>query len=322
MSVKWNPYVLSSLSAYRPDVVVLSGYVHPTAQMAAWWCRRQGIPYGVASETHRRSTHVGGMKWIMKRMITRNLLRGMKFSLPTGRAAGEFLDLIGGVQKPKFFFPNTPDISIYTAASARAARGEGDELCRRFGIAEGRKIILFVGRLIDAKRPLDALRAFQSLGEAASEAVLVFIGDGPLGEQIRSVSYSVANIVCTGWLKDPVDISLLMAKSTALVLPSQHEPWGAVVNEAMAAGTPVLASDHVGAALELVESGRNGFIYQVGDIVALSDKMRQVLFDDVLLLSMAKAAQATALEHGHEFAAANFVDAMRFATGTHTTLSI
>src|SRR5208282_179819 len=61
------------------------------------------------------------------------------------------------------------------------------------------------------------------------------------------------------------------------VLPSHFEPWGLVVNEVMNAARPVIVSDRVGAAPDLVSDGVNGFIYPNGDVPALASKLRAVL---------------------------------------------
>src|SRR2546430_3298455 len=63
------------------------------------------------------------------------------------------------------------------------------------------------------------------------------------------------------------------------VLPSTSEPWGLVVNEAMAAGRPVVVSDQVGCARDLVQNGLNGFIFPVGDVEALAHALTRVLVD-------------------------------------------
>ena len=71
----------------------------------------------------------------------------------------------------------------------------------------------------------------------------------------------------------------LYAMADVFVLPSGAEPWGLVVNEAMCFGLPVIASDRVGAAADLVKPGSNGFVYPAGDVPALAQLLEQVLED-------------------------------------------
>jgi glycosyltransferase involved in cell wall biosynthesis len=70
------------------------------------------------------------------------------------------------------------------------------------------------------------------------------------------------------------------------VLPSAHETWGLVVNEVMNAGRPVIASDRVGAARDLVREGVNGFVYPFGDIAGLAERLREALGDPQRLAAM------------------------------------
>jgi glycosyltransferase involved in cell wall biosynthesis len=308
-SFKWNPTVLRSLRAYRPDVVVLSGYVHPTMLVAARWCRRHAVPYGIASESSARNSTSSGLRWQLKRRVAGWMVRGMSFGLPVGREAGEYLRMLGPTDAPMYYFPNTPDTSAIAAEVERMVKGGLHIHLRQcLGIPEHTKIVLFVGRMIAAKRPIDALQAFLQLGSAAANATLVFIGDGPLLEALKTAADGNERIVFTGWLRETSKVATLMAISSTLVLPSEHETWGAVVNEAMAAGTPVIASDRVGAA-ELIEPGVNGLIYPVGRTTELARAIGLLLADEAARQQMGRAAQITALENGHQYAASNLIAA-------------
>lgn len=313
-SYKWNPGIAARLDAWKPDVVILSGYVHPTMWAAARWCRRHKVPYGVSCETSARSSVTTGWRWAVKRAISGWLVRGMAFGLPVGREAGDYLRAFGPTRAPMHFFPNTPDTTPIVAEAERlkATGGEGP-LRAELGIRPDAVIFLFVGRLIDAKRPLDTIRAFKAL-EGADNAVLLIVGDGDQMAAIREAADGDPRIVLTGWLKDPAMIAGLMSISTAMLLPSAHEPWGAVVNEAMAAGTPVISSQRVGAATELIDDGENGFLVPVGDISGYSRAMQRLLTDPELAQALGKAARATAIAQGEEFAASNLISGALAAT--------
>jgi glycosyltransferase involved in cell wall biosynthesis len=309
-SFKWNPSVLRSIKRFAPDVVVLSGYVHPTMLAAAAWCIVNRIPYGVVSETSARSTVQTGLRWKLKTLVCGWVVRNMAFGLPTGREAAKHLaDL--GASAPTYYFPNTPDVSVI-AARADMVRGGGEtEIKSRIGIPPDHDIVLFVGRMIDAKLPMDALAAFRMANRP--RAVMVFVGDGPLLDDVRKAADGEPRVIFTRWLKDPGEVASLMATSAIMVLPSQHETWGAVVNEAMAAGLPVVASDRVGAAAELIDSGVNGVVYPVGDVTSLASALGELLDNPEARRAMGEAARATALANGHGFAAENFVAGSHFA---------
>jgi glycosyltransferase involved in cell wall biosynthesis len=90
--------------------------------------------------------------------------------------------------------------------------------------------------------------------------------------------YGLSRVVITGFVNQG-EISRYYAAADVLVLPSSHEPWGLVLNEGMCFGLPVVASDAVGAAPDLVHSGENGFVYPAGDVSALADALRRLLAD-------------------------------------------
>jgi glycosyltransferase involved in cell wall biosynthesis len=321
-SYKWNPGIARRLDAWRPHVVILSGYVHPTMWAAARWCVRNKVPYAVSCETSARSSATAGWRWAVKRAVSGWLVRAMAFGLPVGREAGDYLRAFGPSQAPMHFFPNTPDTAPIVAEAERlAATGGEGPLRAELGISPDATIFLFVGRLIDAKRPLDTVEAFKRL-KGAENAVLLIVGDGDHMAAIREAAAGDPRMVCTGWLKDPAVIAGLMSISTAMLLPSSHEPWGAVVNEAMAAGTPVISSDRVGAATELIDDGENGFLVPVGEIAGYTRAMHKLLTDPELARGMGAAARATAIAQGEEFAANNLISGALAATkhGTEESL--
>ncbi len=312
-SFKWNPTVLESLEAFQPDVVVLSGYAHSTMRRAARWCRRNGIPYGMACETSCRSSHCDGWRWALKRYLVGPLVRDMAFGLPVGRESAEYLRKLGAHKVPMLFFPNTPDTTaiISDADMIREDASAEKALRLRLGIPPNKKILLFVGRLIDAKRPLDAIDAFLKLDpQLRSEATLVIVGDGELRGAVEAKVSEGSRIVCLGWLSDTKLLAKLMGISACMLLPSAHEPWGAVVNEAMAAGIPVIASDKVCSAIELITDGVHGFIHPVGDIDKITKALRSILEDEQQQLRMGHAARHQAEAHGEKFAASNLLKAV------------
>ncbi len=313
--IKWNPSTRHALRSYRPDVVVLSGYVHPTVQVAAHWCRSNAVPYAVVCESNVRSSATSGSRWLLKRITLRPMLKGMSFALPLGKEAEVYLRSFGLGEVPMYHFPNSPDVeAIAQRAVAFMASGKEADLRRSLGLPSSAKLALYVGRLIEIKRPLDAVVAFEGLSPPDLDAALVMVGDGPLMPECQAACKRNNRIFCVGWIKDQEILVGLMAMSSMLLLPSESETWGAVVNEAMAAGVPVVASDHVGAAIEMIEDGRNGFVHPVGDVDAIRRAMRRLWADQADWQRIGAAARQTVLSKGHAFAAENLV------TGAMTAL--
>jgi glycosyltransferase involved in cell wall biosynthesis len=181
---------------------------------------------------------------------------------------------------------------------------------RRAGAGEGGFLALFAGRLEREKGVHVLLSAWR---EAAlpDDAVLAFAGDGPLRSEVDGAGLGVHALGSV----ERHDLPALYAAADALVLPSVptatfREPWGLVVNEAMHGGTPVIASDAVGAvAGGLVQDGRNGLVAAADDAPALAAHLRTLALDPRLRERLGAAAAEDVKAFSHE----RWVDGMSAA---------
>jgi glycosyltransferase involved in cell wall biosynthesis len=172
------------------------------------------------------------------------------------------------------------------------------------------KIILFCGKLQPWKCPLDVLRAFAKA--AISRTTLVFAGEGPLRSHIEAEA-SVLGVRERVRIMGFVNQSQLPAvyrASDLMVIPSQYEPFGLVVNEAMLCGCPVVASDKVGAVGDLIDHDVTGFVYPCGDVPALAAVFQWAFADAACLSTISKAALARMEEWSPRASVAALVDAV------------
>jgi glycosyltransferase involved in cell wall biosynthesis len=144
------------------------------------------------------------------------------------------------------------------------------ELLARSGLTDGRPVILFSGKLIPRKRPLDLVAAIRLLNQ---EVTTLFVGDGSLAEEVRAGLDPDRGAV-TGFVNQTLLPSYYHA-ADILVLPSEAETWGLVVNEAMAAGSLPVVSDSVGCAPDLVRGV--GEIFRCSDIPDLAAALGRAL---------------------------------------------
>jgi len=127
---------------------------------------------------------------------------------------------------------------------------------------------LFVGRLIERKGLDVLLEAFARF----SGGELWIAGDGPLREKVAGVAAGDSRIRMLGH-SGANELAAIYADVDGLIVPSLYEPWGLVVHEGLGNGLPVIASDQVGAADDLVESGVNGYIVPTGSAELLAAAM-------------------------------------------------
>lgn len=254
--------------------VVVLGYMGGTRLRVLRWCLRRRIPVLVWGDSNIRGDRSTGMKALVKRLALPRLLRRCSACLCCGRLGREFFVRYGGDPSRVFLSPCEPDYRLIQELPPEAIK-EGR---RTFGLKEGRRRIVYSGRLSVVKRVDLLIDAFARVASERPQWDLVVVGGGPLEADLeRQVPQAVANrIIWTGFLNDQAAISAIYRASDVLVLPSDFEPWAVVINEAVAAGMAVVASDVVGAAAELVRDRQNGRIFPRGDVNALADCLLDV----------------------------------------------
>jgi glycosyltransferase involved in cell wall biosynthesis len=180
------------------------------------------------------------------------------------------------------------DNERWLAASREANR---DATRAHWGVPAEAPVALFSGKLQPWKRPEDLLRAFARASLASAH--LVFAGDGPLGSALADEARALGIAERTHFLGFVNQSALpeVYAAADLLVLPSQYEAFGVVVNEAMLCGRPVVVSDHVGARFDLVREGETGFVYRCGDVESLAAILLEVLPDRERLVKMGEAGR-------------------------------
>lgn len=137
---------------------------------------------------------------------------------------------------------------------------------------------LYVGRVVTVKNIGLLLYAFAETFGSSNDVSLRIVGAGDLLDTYKEQFGHFDNIVFVG-PKHGEDLRDEYGSASAFVLPSIFEPWGLVVNEAMAAGLPVIVSDKVGAREDLVEGRETGLIFRHGNQEELADCMKSLVDD-------------------------------------------
>lgn len=305
----WNPAIARELREGRFDVVVVPGWSMPTTLRAIVWCRLHRTPYVVFSETHARSPRPWWLR-TLKRVLLRPWVGGARAWLATGSWSAAFLAAHGARTERIFRFANTPDVEAF-AARVDAARADRAATRRRHGLPDDVPVVLFVGRLIGAKDPATLLAAHAALVRDGSPAFAWVVGHGDLDADLRA-RFAGPQVVFSGSLR-PDDLPPVFAAADVFALPSLHEPWGVVVNEAMAAGLPVLLSDRVGAGGDLLRDGANGASLPCGDVAAWTAALARYLHDPELLRRHGAESRRIVGEWGYGPSVDGFTRAVRAA---------
>lgn len=155
---------------------------------------------------------------------------------------------------------------------------------------------LYVGRIVPVKSIDLMIRAFIKSFDDKEDYELRIVGDGECLSLFKNKYQNHKNITFTG----PIFGNHLVNEyhnASAFILPSSFEPWGLVVNEAMASGLPVIVSDQVGAAHDLVEGSNTGYIFKHDSVEDLASKMRKITVEPENYQEMSK--NAFNLMHNH-----------------------
>jgi glycosyltransferase involved in cell wall biosynthesis len=243
------------LRRLKPDVLVVHSWGPPMVEPLLW-ARSTGRPSVMWVESTRDS---GLLRGRLPTRVRRVIVGLADSYVSNGRSATDFALGLGAEQS---------EISTSCLPSLLAQRLEATPFPEK--TAGSPTKFLFVGRLVDLKRPVELAHAFLSAPELTG-STLTMVGDGPLRETLQNMPAAGGRIQLPGRLAGD---SLMQAYLDAdvLVAPSYREVWGLVVNEALAAGLHVIASDRVGSTHDLLDRD-SGVVVGADDDAALGRAM-------------------------------------------------
>lgn len=242
------------------DIVIVNGYTGRIFRQLYTLNRYHNKIIGIDSDTQLRipSNPIKRfVKWAWLSMVFRNK---------------HYYGLAGGSASHKDLFRHYGMKEVRICLMPMMVNNE------RFSVRLYKKVsetfrFLYVGRIIDVKNIPVMLDAFVSAFKGNTNVEMCLVGNGDLLDELKIKYKDKTNIIFAG-PKYGEDLVEEYHNASAFVLPSSYEPWGLVVNEAMAAGLPVIVSDQVGAAHDLVEKRDTGFIFPYQDVNKLAEYMR------------------------------------------------
>ena len=267
------------------DLVVLGGYSTPTAILAIAAMRAMGVRFILNADGGfiRDDPH-------HRRIVKRHLIGSASGWLSTGTGTTAYLQHYGADARRCMIYPFSSVLAT-DVAKAPASNLERNRLRAELGILHER-VVLSVGRplgwkgfdvLIRSVRNHDKATGVYIVGGAASDELRRLVAELGLQERVVFVDFQT-----------PEKLRKYYRAADVFATATRDDIWGLVVNEAMAQGLPVVATDRCGAALEMVADGVSGRIVPVDDVVAFGAALQEVLYDDDGRLRMGEEALATA----------------------------
>ena len=259
-----------NLERIRPSQVIVPGWANPIALVIALWGFFRRVPRILMSESTALDRPRQAWKERAKSLLVNSLYNGASFG---GKPQLRYLQQLQFPTAKTAPFYNVVDNQFFatTTQALRCSHQAAD-------LALPPKYFLYVGRLATEKNLPTLLRAFANYRQTGGTFDLLLAGDGPLREALPALARELKVAGYTKFVgnKTAQELPPYYAFATAFVLPSISEPWGLVVNEAMAAGLPVFISNRCGCAEDLVSEGENGYLFSPESEAEISACMQRI----------------------------------------------
>lgn len=298
--------LLITLKQVDPTVLAISGYFNPSMLAALFWCKLRNKPAILFSETTESDFKRAWWKEAIKSLIVRQF----KAALVGGQPHKRYLIQLG-----------MPKEAIFIGYDVVGNATFHPQNIQNLANPLNKPFFLTVNRFIQKKNLSFIINAYakyrQEVGQKAWD--LVLCGDGELRPQIEQ---QIANLKLQKFVHLPgflqqTEMLPYFAHAGCFVHGSTTEQWGLVVNEAMAAGLPVLVSNRCGCFEDLVIEGVNGFGFDPYNSDGLTNLMLKVSDDSFEREKMAQAALNHIQNFSPEYFAQGLVKAVQYAT-THS----
>jgi len=304
-----TPGVVGALTEIRPWVVVVSGWSTFAAQAAIAWCGVKDVPYVLVVESHDDGPRPGWRRTV-KRTVVPPVVQGASGILVTGTLARDSMISRGAAPERVHLFANTIDVDDFGAHADRLV-GRRSELRAGLGAKAQDVMVLSVARLGPEKRLGTLVQAIAAADDP--NLALVLAGEGPERPTLERLAGQLdVRLVLLGDVEWERIVELYVAADVFALL-SERETWAVVVNEAAACGLPLVLSDRVGAAHDLLRDGENGALIPAGDVAAAATALRELAADPELRRAQGARSRELARDWGYGPSVEGFLDAVREA---------
>jgi len=260
------------------DALWVHGYASVNALQGIVAANALHIPVLLRAESWLRDRERGRVRLAAKDFCFGILGRMIAATLPIGTLNAEYWLHYFGEDMPQFLMPYAVDNDYFARKAAEAAPHQA-ELRASLQLDAARPVILFASKLQERKHCMDLIEAYARFVQSklAAAPYLIIAGDGE--ERARLETFcrdaALADVRFVGFQNQSV-LPRYFQLADVFVLPSRHEPWGLIVNEAMAAGCACIVSDDVGAHTDLINDGVEGFVFPTGNVPALTAALENI----------------------------------------------
>ncbi len=256
-----------------------------SAWIAQEMLKEDGVNLPFVTTLHGTDITLVGLHPSFHRITRFSIDRSTGVTAVSGFLADETTRNFGVARDRIEVIPNFIDPKVYRP---------GKEPCHRATLApDGEKIVMHVSNFRPVKRVQDVIKTFaRIIGEVPSR--LVFVGDGPERPRVQALAEEMGISEHVVFLGKHASVDELLSCADLFLLPSESESFGLAALEAMACGTPVVAS-RVGGLPEVIGDGVGGYLLEVGDVQGMAEAGIRILKDDDLWARLAEDGRAHAI---------------------------
>lgn len=282
-----NPEVIIELIKNKYDAILIPGYALFSYLLALFGAKITSTPIFFRGETYIKNKN-GKLFEKLKKMFLSGLFKNINAFLAIGSQSIEFYKHYNVPDEKIFLTPYAVDNDFFMDMKEKWRQEVGRLKYNMFN--NDLPVILFVGKLTDKKRPLDLLKAYIDVKNASN---LVFVGDGQQREELEQFkNENELNNVHFAGFKNQTEVTKYYSFSDVFVLPSSvGEVSPLVINEAMASGLAIVASNLIPSAADFVKNGENGYIFNAGSIQELGKYLKVLVGDKGLREKMGKRSK-------------------------------
>ncbi len=261
------PGLIKVIRMERPDKVLIVGFSQGTMKLwfRSWIRKTRYILYGGSWEME-------GRKDSFLRKIQRKLLmKRAAGCVAYGSLAKDYFIRLGAKPEKVVIGINTVDTTFF--------REQTDLLRKQLPVRKPPYRLIYIGYLTERKNPRQLLKVIKALSEQRHDFILDVLGDGPELEHLETYvkQEQIGNFVKFHGFIQKEKLPEYLSVSSCFLFPTNYDIWGLVLNEAMAAGLPCIASIHAGATHDLIREGETGFAVDFNDIPLVVEKINWLL---------------------------------------------
>ncbi|MBW4649287.1 MAG: glycosyltransferase family 4 protein [Kastovskya adunca ATA6-11-RM4] len=269
-------------------VVAFTGYAYASFWIVAAAAKTTKTPLLFGTDAHELSPRDRQLwKASLKKLLLPQIFRLADTTIVPSSGSVRFMHSLGIPEQLVQLTPYVVNNEWWIHQAKQVNRASVRE---QWEIPQEAPVVLFCAKFQPWKRPQDVLQAFAKAN--ASDSYLVMAGEGPLRRELEAEAKALnlsERVRFLGFVNQS-QLPSVYCSADLFVFPSEYEPFGVVVNEAMLCGCPVVASDRVGAGYDLIRHGETGLIYACGDVDALAAVLQDVLPHRERLKQMGEAA--------------------------------